>query len=200
MEIRRVEISSPEESVSTTPLKSGVEALSVQDETPTDQIETPGEVVHIDPEPPGASASLTIDRGNNHHLVFLRVAFIGFSEHSDEWIDITSDCNKVRTLNSMSGGKRGEALIRDEVVFVAVNHSIETDTEDALFGIRAHNSLFSPFYIDITKEFGAMRGTERINVLFNGPQSPLHLETALHLMVAYGELCVVRELNIIKLL
>jgi hypothetical protein len=49
--------------------------------------------------------------------VFARVAFLGFSEHADEWIDIVST-DRIQVLNSMSGGKRGDAFIRDEVALL----------------------------------------------------------------------------------
>ena len=227
MEIRDVQIRSSLDVIVSTPIKSGVEILSVQgsapavmddlseqpqhhhhhhyeienkienETSPTTLVTQELSAVNMDTEPPPVNpkqaelklSSTVIEE--HHQLVFLRVSYIGLSEHSDEWIDISSDCNRVRSWNSMSGGKRGEALLREEVVFLAINHAIATDTEDAIFGIRAHNPLFSPFYIDIAREFGAMAGIERINALFSGSQLPLYLDTALHLMVAFGELCVV---------
>ena len=56
--------------------------------------------------------------------VFARVAFLGFSELADEWIDV-SVTDRIQVLNSMSGGKRGEAIVRDEVAFLATEFAVK---------------------------------------------------------------------------
>ena len=48
---------------------------------------------------------------------YARVAFLGYSENLDEWVNIC-DVTCVHPIDTMSGGVRGDSIIRDEIVYV----------------------------------------------------------------------------------
>lgn len=51
---------------------------------------------------------------------FARVAMLGMSEAFDEWVDVF-DTTLIQPLDSMSGGRRGDGIIRDELIYIVRN-------------------------------------------------------------------------------
>jgi hypothetical protein len=95
-----------------------------------------------------------------------RISYIGFPEKNDEWIGYYS--GRVRALNSMSGGKRGELPIREEVLYVATNLYVQDNlnlksgdsgsSDDSAVAVNRAGPLFSPFYVEVVNGFGLSSG------------------------------------------
>ena len=63
------------------------------------------------------------DLRERKRMMMARVAFIGFSDNFDEWVECKGA--RMAPLNSKSGGARGESLIREEILYVALRSSAD---------------------------------------------------------------------------
>lgn len=112
-------------------------------------------------------------RADDDRVVFetyARVAFLGLSEQSDEWICVNG-VDRVREINTMSGGKRGEAAVRDEVVFMAASvaskEPLQVTGVDVNF--RPYLYLDSLYYRDCVQAFVANGGLMRLTYTLDAP-------------------------------
>lgn len=122
-------------------------------------------------------------RADDERVVFetyARVAFLGLSEQSDEWICI-GDVDRVRELNTVSGGKRGEAVVRDEIVFiansVASKHPMDIAGVDPNF--RTYRFLESLYFRDCVQAFVAHGGLMKLTYSFDAPDKDTEVEPSL---------------------
>lgn len=136
-------------------------------------------------------------------ITYARVAYLGWLEWTDEWVDVMSA--RVAPINSMSFGQRGDFHVRDEVKHLAKfweeKWAQSRDTDDAATFPIAESSnivLVSPIFADVVRTFGECRGfLQSCHLLTAGGYNPhakldkererhLSLNCAIDLLTAIG--------------
>jgi hypothetical protein len=126
---------------------------------------------------------------------YARVALLGFSESADEWVDVY-DATSVQPLNSMSGGKRGDGVLREEVIYVVSNTSS---------AVKDQSVLYSSYYMDAMLQFYHERGFQAASEIISSSvttgerHSNISLEIVLNLIIALGQCCPFRDCDEIYL-
>lgn len=111
----------------------------------------------------------------------VRVAFIGWPEKYDEWLDVMSD--RLAPLDSKSYGKRGELAIRKEIKFVVPQAK---PADPGLFAVQTHPQFYSKYYVGVVQSFGEQGGFDMICRRLQVEELPLPLLTRLKLFQAIG--------------
>eukprot|EP01033_Poteriospumella_lacustris_P007468 gene7468-5365_t len=127
---------------------------------------------------------------------FLRIAFVGFFESSDEWIDLASD--RVAVLNSTSLGRRGEYSLRDEIFHRAFRGaSVSADPAHANeIAFYMDYSFTSPTYVQLVRHFYGSGGFHQMTSALQAVNNPaatcqVELAHALPLIRAFSHLSLV---------
>jgi hypothetical protein len=101
-----------------------------------------------------------------------RVSFLGCAEFNDVWVDVDSD--RIAQFNTQSEGRRGDAPIRESVIFVVSkkakdlklgNDDVDIDSgADVFAAFKSEQDGFfhSPYYVDIINTFGEHKGFESV--------------------------------------
>lgn len=108
-----------------------------------------------------------------------RVAFLGWSEWYDEWIDmhITSQNDedpllhsKIQPLNSISCGHRGEVPVREEIKhftsFLTKPYPDFVTSTQPIYAMSRDETMIAPFYADIVNTFGQNSGLHKVITMF----------------------------------
>lgn len=111
----------------------------------------------------------------------VRVAFIGWPEKYDEWIDVSSD--RLALLDTRSLGKRGELAVRKEIKFV-VHQAKLTDTEE--YAANTQPAFYSRYYVGVVQSFGQLGTFNVISKRLQHQELPLPLIMRLKLFEALG--------------
>lgn len=103
-----------------------------------------------------------------------RIAFIGLSEKSDEWVDLFSD--RIKPLNSKSKGRKGVVLtsIREEIIHLQRLPPFvqPEDINGEMFYAQYREGCFEePLFINLVNKFGAAAGFRNLLSLLRHFQS-----------------------------
>ena len=93
---------------------------------------------------------------HTHHRTVVRVAYLGWAEGNDEWIDL--DSARLAVLNSKSKGKRGALTVRDEISFLILHDELvaaNEANENGKFALLRDHCFLSPYYVEVVSAFAS---------------------------------------------
>jgi hypothetical protein len=119
----------------------------------------------------------------------VRVSIIGFSETFDTWLDIES--TRIQPLNTFSCGRRGEGIIREEILYF-VNMIPAKNDFDINHAVWREGSFVEKEYVRMVNAFGSFNGFEKINELI---QNVTHNRIVYNILNVYTLIIIVGNMN-----
>ena len=110
-----------------------------------------------------------------------RIAYLGWPEKYDEWVDVTSD--RLAPLDTRSYGRRGEFSIRNEIKFLIPRPDTSADVH---FATYSSPYFYSKYYVEVVQYFGLLQGFDVVWKRILQGQTPLPVVTRLRLLEALG--------------